>query len=88
MFRIEFRKEAQTIVHIEGHLMESSVPELLKVCRNAPQPLILDLSQLRSACTEAIQALRKLVGEGARLRGTPRYIELMLNETSESGDEA
>ena len=88
MFRIEIRTEAQTILHIEGRLTESSVCELLKACRSAPQPLILDLTQLISACTEVIQALRKLVAEGARLRGTPRYIELLLNETLESGDEA
>ena len=64
------------------------VGELLKACQSAPQPLILDLTQLSSACKEVIQALRKLVAEDARLRGTPRYIELLVNETPESGDEA
>ena len=88
VFRIEILTEAQTIVHIDGRLTESSVCELLKVCRGVPQPPILDLSQLSSASTEAVEALRELVAEGARLRGTPRYIELLLNDARETGNEA
>ena len=80
MFRIEIRTEAQTIVHIEGRLTDASIPELLRACRSAPQPVMLDLTQLRSACNEAIQALRTLIAEGARVRGAPRYIELLLEE--------
>jgi len=88
VFRIEIRTETQTIAHIQGRLTESSIPELLRACRSAPQPVILDLTQLRSACNKAIQALRTLVADGARLRGAPRYIELLLNETPKGGDGA
>ena len=74
MPRIELSKEERTVVHVHGHLSESSIDELLKACGSAPGAVILDLAHLSSACTLAVATLRKLRNQwGAPSRNAPLH---------------
>ena len=88
VFRIKVGKEERAVIYVHGRLTEAGIDELMKICGSTPQPAILDLSQLSSACDEAVAVLRKLRDEGITLRGTPRYIEILIAEAPEGGHEA
>jgi len=71
--------ETLTIIRIEGQLTSSSVPDVRAACESANPPLRLDLSDLRSAGRDGIQALLELSEAGAELHGASPYIyELLL----------
>ncbi len=68
-----------TVIRIEGQLTSSSVPDVRAACESANPPLRLDLSDLRSAGRDGIQALVELSEAGAELHGASPYIyELLL----------
>ena len=68
-----------TLIRIEGQLTSSSVPNVRAACESANPPLHLDLSGLRSAGRDGIQALVELSEAGAELHGASPYIyELLL----------
>ena len=68
------------VVRVAGKLKIAHVPELVAAC--ADQPLLeLDLSELISADTAGIEALRRMRANGATLVGTPGYINLKIAST-------
>jgi hypothetical protein len=67
-----------TTIRIEGQLTSSSVPYVITACDSANSPLCLDLSGLRSADRDGIQALQSLSEDGAELRGANSYINQLL----------
>ena len=72
--------ETVTTIRIEGQLTSSSVPDVRAACDSANPPLLLDLSGLRSADRDGIQALQSLSEAGAELRGASPYINQLLLE--------
>jgi hypothetical protein len=79
--RIETTSEdLKTIVSIAGRLGGSGVHELLRTCRSVEGGFVLDLAGLRSADPEGIEAIRKLVRGGAKLRGVSPFIRLLLDD--------
>ncbi len=68
----------QTVLHIDGQLHSDNVTELNKEHRSVDGPLLLDLSNLRSADIIGVDVLLKLISLGARTRGASPYIELLL----------
>ena len=69
-----------TTIRIEGFLMGDDIPDLRTACESANAPCRLDLSGLRSADTDGIQALRSLLASGAELYGANPYVRQMLYE--------
>ncbi len=69
-----------TVIRIEGELTSSCVPDMKTACESVSLPLCLDLSGLRSADRDGIQALQSLSEAGAELRGASPYINQLLLE--------
>ena len=85
--RIETSTEDSKIaVRVAGRLENSGVSELLRVCRSIESELVLDLTGLRSADSEGIEAIHELVRGGAKLRGASPFIRLLLDDLK-PGDE-
>jgi anti-anti-sigma regulatory factor len=79
--RIETTSEdSETIVSVAGRLEGSATQEFLMACRSTKNEFVLDLSGLRSADSEGIEAIRELVRAGRKLRGVSPFIRLMLDD--------
>jgi hypothetical protein len=74
--------ETVTTLRIEGQLTSTHVPDLRAACESAHLPLRLDLTGLRSADTDGIQALRSLSEAGAELYGASPFINQLLLEAN------
>ena len=70
----------QTTISIEGDLVVEEIENLQKEFQLAAAPVHLDLSGLRSADAEGVQALRSLSAKGAKLVGGSIYIRQLLDE--------
>jgi len=66
------------VVRLEGWLEGESVAELERVINGDSGSLRLDLSELRSADTAGLAALRALRASGASIVGASPYIKLLL----------
>jgi hypothetical protein len=69
------------VVRVAGRLSAAHVPELLTACAGG-DVLELDLSELVSADTAAIEVLQRVRSKGATLVGTPGYIRLKIDSTA------
>jgi hypothetical protein len=79
LFRItEYQHGQDTVIQVDGQLMSDGARELERVCREATPPLILELTNLRTANSDGLRMLKRLSSEGVRLTGASRYIELLL----------
>ena len=81
---VETEKEAATVLHIDGHLTTKTVPELDRESRSVEGALRLDLTELRYADDEGIQALRALVDAGAEVLGASAFIRRYLDDSGVS----
>ncbi len=68
------------LIHIEGVLDGEAAAALRRECRSAGTPVRLELSGLKSADPDGIEALRALAAEGAELTGASPYILRLLEE--------
>ncbi len=72
-------EDSKTIVSVAGRLEGLGVREFLRTCCNSVEDeLVLDLTGLRSADSEGINAIRELVCRSAKLRGVSPFIRLLL----------
>jgi len=79
--RIETTSEdSKTIVSVAGRLAGPATEEFLRACRSTKSEFVLDLTGLRSADSEGIEAIRELVREGGKLRGASPFIRLLLDD--------
>jgi len=67
-----------SMLRIEGWLEGETVAELERVVNGSSGPLWLDLSELRSADTAGLAALRAMRAAGASIVGASPYIKLLL----------
>jgi hypothetical protein len=72
------REPGRVVVRIHGRLDGAAVPELERVCREAPGLQILDLTHLMSADDGGIATLRHLAVDGAQLTSMSPYVALLL----------
>ena len=79
--RIDTTSEGlKTIVSVAGRLEGPGIGELLSTCQSVDGGFVLDLTGVRSAEPEGIEAIRKLVRGGAKLRGVSPFIRLLLDD--------
>jgi len=79
--RIETTSEnSKTIVSVAGRLTGLGVREFLRACHSIEGEFVLDLTSLRLADPAGIEAVRKLVRGGAKLRGVSPFIRLLLDD--------
>lgn len=76
---VRFSEDQRTVLNIAGRLQSVDVSALDKEIRSVEGPLTLDLSELMSADQAGIERLRELQAEGAELRGTSRYVQMLLD---------
>ena len=69
-----------TTIRVEGRLTGADMPDLRAACESTNAPWRLDLSDLRSADTDGIRALRSLLESGAELHGANPYVRQLLCE--------
>jgi hypothetical protein len=69
-------QHAVRTVSVAGRLTDAHVPDLLTACAQAATTLRLDLTDLLSADTIAVEALRRIRDGGAALVGASQYILL------------
>jgi hypothetical protein len=69
------------VIRVDGHLVSEDIPELDKECRSIEGPLLLDLSGLLSADESGVTRIRELAQQGAKLRGTSHYVQMLLDDT-------
>jgi len=67
------------VIQVIGQLMDEGVAELEKTLKNIRRPWVVDLSLLRTADAEGIEALRAIVEDGGELRNVSPYVQLLLN---------
>ncbi len=70
----------EVLIRIEGALDGEGAAALRRECRSAGTAVRLDLSGLRSADVDGIEALRSLAAEGAELTGASPYVLRLLEE--------
>ena len=79
--RIDTTSEgSKAVVSVAGRLEGLGVRELLRTCRSIAGEFVLDLTGLRSADPEGIEAIQKAVSGGAKLRGVSPFIRLLLDD--------
>ena len=89
-FRItKITEERQTTIRMDGRLDSVALPHLEQECQAAERPLVLDVSNVVSADNASVGKIRELISAGAEIRGTSRYLEMLLNDerARQSGEE-
>ena len=76
------------VVRLAGRLSVAQVPELLGACAEEVVSVEVDLTDLVSADVAGIEALQRLRGRGARLRGAPGYLQLKLDTNPDEASRA
>jgi hypothetical protein len=83
--RMAFGEDAGVqVIRLAGWLEGEAVAELERVVSGRAQPLLIELTELRSVDPAGLMALRALRARGARLVGARPYIRLLLG-TEPSG---
>ena len=67
------------IVRVAGRLGDAHVPDFLMACSEGAGPVQVDLTDVVSVDTIAVEALRRVRDAGAQLVGVPKYIQLKLD---------
>jgi hypothetical protein len=79
----------RTTLRVDGWLEGDEVDELLQVVRATTQPVVLNLTDLRSADERGVRVLRQLAEQGVRLTGVSDYLKLLMEraiDNRESND--
>lgn len=82
------REGGHAVVRIQGRLGGVAVRELERVCRDASAPLVLDLTHLMNADDCGVATVRRLVVDGAQVKGVSPYLSLLLGLDGADGGTA
>ncbi len=72
--------ERGTTVRVDGWLEGDEADELLRVVGAAEVPVVLDLTDLRSADEHGLKALRRLTDQEIELTGMSDYLNLLMEK--------
>ena len=76
---IESDRKGETMVSVHGWIEgDDEARELLRVARDAPAPVVLNLEELQTADTSGLTVLTTLAAEGVRLTCASDFIMLLL----------
>ena len=73
------RSGSNSVVYIAGRLSGPAVAQLNKTCDPIAGPLVIDLSDLIYADEEGLNAIRAIVGKGAKVHGASPFVDLLLD---------
>ncbi len=78
--RIDIECEGSDVVlHVAGRLTGPAIAQLSEACEPMKGRFVLDLSKLRFADDEGVEAIRALRERGAEVRGASYFIKLLIN---------
>jgi hypothetical protein len=72
------QEKGMTLLRVAGTLEGEGVHVLENACADAAKPVALDLTELRTASQDGLDAIKRLEKAGARLVNVTPYIELRL----------
>ncbi len=76
----ETKSGSTNVIIVQGELSAAGVAELERVCREAADPLRLDLTDLRRVDSNGRSLIRRLASEGVQLSGLSPYMKLLLEQ--------
>jgi hypothetical protein len=82
----EIIDDAGTTLRVDGRLLRTDIPELVRAIADVVPPLTLDLAGLLFADAEGVGALNQIRARGASLRNVPPYVSLLLRMQPTRGD--
>ena len=68
----------EVVFRVDGQLRGEEVGQLREACRVEDVPIVLELADLQWVDGAGARFLRKLIAQGARVRGISPYVELLL----------
>ncbi len=78
--RIDIESEGPDVVlHVSGRLTGPAITQLSDACEPMKGRFVLDLSKLRFADDDGVEAIRALRERGADIRGASSFIKLLIN---------
>ena len=79
LINIEGDRGGETTVSVHGWIEgDDEAREVLRIARDAPAPVVLDLEELRTADASGLTVLATLAAEGVRLTRASDFIKLLL----------
>jgi len=76
--------ELGVVVSVAGNLDSMHIAELEKLCNGANHPIVVDLSEVRSADAGALCWLSGLLARGGNITGASPYIKLLLERSGKA----
>ena len=76
----ETKSGSANVIIVHGELSAEGVAELERVCREAADPLRLDLTELQRVDKNGRCLIRRLASEGVQLTGLSPYMKLLLKQ--------
>ena len=67
-----------TVLHVAGGLNSENTDVLFKAFQHVDGPVVLELSELKSADPDGVAMLLEIASQGPELRGASPYIDLLL----------
>ena len=78
--RIDIESEGPDVVlHVAGRLTGPAITQLSEACEPMKGRFVLDLSNLKFADDEGVDAIRRLREKGADIHGASSFIKLLIN---------
>jgi hypothetical protein len=79
LIHIEGDRGGETTVSVHGWIEgDDEAREVLRIARDAPAPVVLDLEELRTADANGLTVLTTLAAEGVKLTRASDFIMLLL----------
>ena len=78
--RIDIESEGPApVLHVSGRLTGPAITQLSDVCEPMVGRFVLDLSNLKFADDDGVEAIRALRERGAEIRGASYFIKMLIN---------
>ncbi len=78
--RIDIESEGpEPVLHVSGRLTGPAITQLADVCEPMEGRFVLELSKLKFADDDGVEAIRVLRERGAEIRGASYFIKMLIN---------
>ncbi len=78
--RIDIESEGPDVVlHVSGRLTGLAITQLSDACEPIEGRFVLELSKLKFADDDGVEAIRTLRERGAEIRGASYFIKMLIN---------
>ncbi len=79
--RIDIESEGpEPVLHVAGRLTGPAITQLSDVCEPMEGRFVLELSKLKFADDDGVEAIRALRERGAEIRGASYFIKMLIND--------